>query len=87
MIKGQFQSKRFNPANPTIIMENWIEPTLYNSGDCPVYYQGIPVMPKGVIVLGPSGVLQNGIIDLRFPESGDLKEVIVTYTTQLSCNS
>jgi hypothetical protein len=85
MQKGFFITDTFNEANPTINMENWIEPTIYNNGDSIVSINGMILKPTGIFRVGPAGVEMNGPIHLFFPEEGK-HDIKVSYTVlQKSC--
>lgn len=78
MYKGIFRTDTFNEDNPQINMDQWVEPTLYNTGTAVVYLNGIAIEKGASFILGPSSVEMNGTIALTFSEEGK-KEVKVNY--------
>ncbi len=80
MQKGSFNTETFNIGKSTFTMRDWVEPTLYNTGETTVYLNGIGIDPGQSFGLGPSGVKMNGIISLNFPEDSPNKsEAKVNY--------
>ena len=79
MHKGSFITETFNPSKPTIVMRNWVEPTLYNTGETTVFLNGIAIAPKDSFILGAIGVEMNGTYNILFPESTKKNEVKVNY--------
>lgn len=67
-------------------MIDWVEPTLYNTGKTNVFLNGIKIGPGDSFIIGPSGVLMNGILNLNFPDNGTEKsEVKVNYVLLKNC--
>lgn len=79
MYKGSFITEIFDPAKPTVNMKDWVEPTLYNSGESTVYLNGIAIDPGDSFIIGPAGVQMNGTLNLIFNDDNVKNEVRINY--------
>lgn len=85
MYKGQFRTDTFNVSKPEIIMRNWVQPTLYNTGEEIIFLNGIAICPGDSFVIGANGVEMNGVINLIFDEGIGKKEAKVNYVLLQTC--
>lgn len=88
MNKGLFKTETFNPGKFIIEMNDWVEPTLYNTGETTVHINGIAIPPKASFALGPANVRMTGNIVINFLEDNPNKqEVKVNYVLIASCQN
>ena len=66
-------------SNKDVEIKDWMNTTLHNIGDVPVYVLGIQIPPNGSMVLNDGQTVLRHKLYLVFGTTGSKKKVVIVY--------